>query len=95
MRSSRPKEPARTLLAASRAIFPVAMCLLLALAAFLRLSSPFAHAQDGDGYTIAEGDCDDTAPGIHPGAVDLADGDGGTVDTGLQFGAIAWMDEFA
>lgn len=29
---------------------------------------------DGDGYSIAEGDCDDTNGAIYPGAPDLADG---------------------
>ena len=26
---------------------------------------------DGDGYTVAEGDCDDNEPGINPGAIDI------------------------
>jgi len=30
--------------------------------------------QDGDGYTVAQGDCNDADPTIHPGAADLCDG---------------------
>jgi hypothetical protein len=29
---------------------------------------------DGDGYTIAEGDCDDADPAIHPDAAEVCDG---------------------
>ncbi len=29
---------------------------------------------DGDGYTVAQGDCDDSNPTIHPGAVELCNG---------------------
>ncbi len=29
---------------------------------------------DGDGYTLAQGDCDDGNPNIHPGAVDICNG---------------------
>ena len=29
---------------------------------------------DGDGYTVAGGDCDDDDAGIHPGAVEICDG---------------------
>lgn len=29
---------------------------------------------DGDGYSEAEGDCDDTNPAIHPGAIEVVDG---------------------
>jgi hypothetical protein len=29
---------------------------------------------DGDGATIAEGDCDDTDAGVHPGATEICDG---------------------
>jgi hypothetical protein len=28
---------------------------------------------DGDGYTVADGDCDDEAPGVHPGAEEICD----------------------
>jgi N-acetylneuraminic acid mutarotase len=29
---------------------------------------------DGDGYTVCTGDCDETDPGVHPGAVEVCDG---------------------
>lgn len=29
---------------------------------------------DGDGFTVAAGDCDDTNPTVHPGAMEVADG---------------------
>ena len=29
---------------------------------------------DGDGYTVAQGDCDDTNPLVHPGAEEVCDG---------------------
>ena len=37
---------------------------------FLLMSGPARAADDvdGDGWTEAAGDCDDTAPAIHPGA---------------------------
>jgi hypothetical protein len=36
---------------------------------------------DGDGWTGAEGDCNDCDPNVNPGAIDVADNDAGMVDT--------------
>jgi hypothetical protein len=36
---------------------------------------------DGDGWTGAEGDCNDCDPNVNPGAIDVADADAGMVDT--------------
>ena len=33
-----------------------------------------APDDDGDGFTICSGDCDDTDPGIHPGAAEICNG---------------------
>ena len=40
---------------------------------YLLLSAPHADL-DGDGYTLAAGDCDDEDPTAHPGAVESCDG---------------------
>ena len=32
-----------------------------------------AEDGDGDGYTVAQGDCDDADPAVHPGAVEVCD----------------------
>jgi hypothetical protein len=29
---------------------------------------------DGDGYSVADGDCDDTNPAVHPGATEIENG---------------------
>ncbi|MFZ5364949.1 MAG: putative metal-binding motif-containing protein [Patescibacteria group bacterium] len=46
---------------------------------------------DGDGYTVAEGDCDDTDAAVHPGATERCDGVDndcdGNVDEGCQVDA--------
>ncbi|MBI3756537.1 MAG: hypothetical protein HY267_01020 [Deltaproteobacteria bacterium] len=46
---------------------------------------------DGDGFTVAQGDCNDTNAAIHPGAVELCNGIDdncdGTVDEGFDVGA--------
>lgn len=45
---------------------------------------------DGDGFTVAQGDCNDTNPAIHPGATELCNGSDddcdGTVDEGFDVG---------
>ena len=35
---------------------------------------PSALDADGDGYTIADGDCDDADPAVHPGSPEVCDG---------------------
>ncbi len=46
---------------------------------------------DGDGFTVAQGDCNDANPAIHPGAAELCNGIDdncdGTVDEGFDVGA--------
>lgn len=44
------------------------------LLSFLSASALAAEDVDADGFTTAEGDCDDTAPAIHPGAVETVNG---------------------
>ena len=41
--------------------------------------SPCDLDGDGDGYTISQGDCDDSDPTVNPGAPDVCDTDGVTV----------------
>jgi len=36
--------------------------------------TPCSNDQDGDGYNALDGDCDDDASAIHPGAVEICDG---------------------
>ncbi len=45
---------------------------------------PYADA-DGDGYELADGDCDDADPSINPGADEPCDGPDNNCD--------AWVDE--
>jgi hypothetical protein len=41
----------------------------------ISVPDPTLTDDDGDGFTEREGDCDDTNPAIHPGAVDIPDND--------------------
>ncbi len=43
-------------------------------AATLSDGCPPPEDEDGDGFTVAEGDCDDTNPAVFPGAVELCNG---------------------
>jgi len=49
----------------------IALCRAYGINAF----DPNAGDNDGDGYAESQGDCDDTNPGIHPGAAEIC-GDG-------------------
>ncbi len=40
--------------------------------------------QDGDGWSVAEGDCDDTDPASWPGAAELCDGLDNDCDNSLS-----------
>ncbi len=48
---------------------------------------------DGDGYDTAQGDCDDTNPGIYPGALEQVDGVDEDCDGNPDNGTEAWDDD--
>lgn len=55
--------------------------------------------QDGDGFTPADGDCNDRQPDVHPDAVEICDNRdndcNGTVDDGLGFTLVQEIDYLA
>jgi hypothetical protein len=63
-------------------------CVLLAVA-----SPAFAGDTDGDGYSEAAGDCDDTAPAIHPGASESANGVDDDCDYKVDEGTSSYDDD--
>ena len=50
------------------------LLILLPMLLFLTGQQDCSIDQDGDGWTVQEGDCDDTDEGIHPGAAEQCDG---------------------
>lgn len=61
--------------------------------ALLALSIACEPDEDGDGFRVSDGDCDDGAPGVYPGAVDRWNGADdncdGTVDVDERYLEIA------
>ena len=44
--------------------------------------------EDGDGFSPADGDCDDDDAGVHPGAEEVCDGKNNDCDAGIDEDAV-------